>query len=189
MASSLSCSLVAKEWGEYGGRGEEVSRGGDRGRGDSTHPLLPCESAICLMTSRSSQNCSLSAYSERLGWDWLVRDCLSASTHATREELGSGGGCPLWNFPVRRPLNVCTQSKCVLTYKLSHDCKNTIVFPSCYPFSGLHGNMATPSLLHTSSNSHSVERQRRLYCACKKQEIVLGYRELNVKLYWLQGVK
>ena len=141
------------------------------------------------MTSRSSQNCSLSAYSERLGWDWLVRDCLSASTHATREELGSGGGCPLWNFPVRRPLNVCTQSKCVLTYKLSHDCKNTIVFPSCYPFSGLHGNMATPSLLHTSNNSHSVERQRRLYCACKKQEIVLGYRELNVKLYWLQGVK
>ena len=48
----------------------------------------------------------------------------------------------------------------------------------CYPFSGLHGNMATPSLLHTSSNSHSVERQRRLYWACKKS---------NKKLYWAAG--
>ena len=173
MASSLSCSLVAKERGEYGEKGEEVSRGGDRGRGDSTHPLLPCESAICLMTSRSSQNCSLSAYSERLGWDWLVRDCLSASTHATREELGSGGGCPLWNFPVRRPLNVCTQCKCVLMYKLSHDCKF--------------------SLLVTLSVGSMVTWRRPLSCTPPVTPIQWSGKEdytapvRNKKLYWATG--
>ena len=54
--------------------------------------------------SDSCQKKSLSAYSSRLGCDWLDLD-LSASTHATLELSGSlKSSSPRLNFPVSRPL-------------------------------------------------------------------------------------
>ncbi len=38
------------------------------------------------------------------------------------------------------------------------------------PFSGLHGSMATPSSLHTSSTSHSLSLVSRLYWFCMQQK-------------------
>ena len=65
--------------------------------------FIPRLLAIFFIASMSCQYCSLSAYSERLGCDWLDRACLFSSTQPRREVPGAGVS-PRENFPVRRPL-------------------------------------------------------------------------------------
>ena len=130
--------------------------------------LVPWFLAMASSVSCSCQNSSLSPYSEKDGCDWFLRDERSASTQATRELVGSRGVRPRLNFPVRSPLG----RKTSFVKEQLRTCLKR--YPRTYPFSGLHGNMATPSLLHTSRSSHSVERQSKLYCALKWEEIKLN---------------
>ena len=122
--------------------------------------------AISASVSDSCQNISLSAHCCKLGCDWLVLD-LSASTHATLELSGSLENFrSLLNFPVSSPLCVCV-CMCVCSYIIKLYNYTYSVMLLCnvlqYPFKGLHGRQAMPSLLHTSMISHSVDRHSRLY--------------------------